>query len=171
MVVAAGGRVGTCDVLRFTPQGEHLLAAGDDKVVWVWPHSADGLDTDPQKHPHSPLAVVARSARRHQGMAVSPDGKRVAIGGYGLRISSVAILDRESGETLAITWPNTYEGGAELRRGQGGGVRLDRREDRLRHRGRQPVVLGTEETRARGEWADLECAGAGGTVRDRGGVA
>ena len=46
VVVAAGGRVGTCDVLRFTPRGDYLLAAGDDKVVWVWPHSGNGLDTN-----------------------------------------------------------------------------------------------------------------------------
>ena len=53
-------------------------------------------------------AISSAASRR---LAVSPDGKRVAIGGYGLRISSVAILDRASGDTLAITWPETYEGG------------------------------------------------------------
>jgi WD40 repeat protein len=111
VVVAAGGRVGNCDVLRFTPSGDHLLAAGDDKVVWVWPHTDKGLDTDPK----NVRTLHWRSWRDQLGgikaMAVSPDGKRVAIGGYGLRISSVAVLDRETGETLAITWPNTYEGG------------------------------------------------------------
>jgi WD40 repeat protein len=98
-------------VLRFTSLGDHLLAAGDDKVVLVWPHSQEGLDTDP-RNTHT---LHWRSWRDQLGgikaMAVSPDGKRIAIGGYGLRISSVAILDRASGETVAITWPETYEGG------------------------------------------------------------
>ena len=34
--------------------------------------------------------------------------------GYGLRISSLAVIDRDSGETLAITWPKTREGGANF---------------------------------------------------------
>jgi len=114
VVVAAGGRVGNCDVLRFTALGDYLLAAGDDKVVWVWPHSAEGLDSDP----HHTRTLHWRSWRDQLGgikaMAVSPDGKRVAVGGYGLRISSVAVIDRESGETLAITWPQTREGGANF---------------------------------------------------------
>ncbi len=41
---------------------------------------------------------------------MSPDGKRVAVGGYGLKVSTVAILDRETGDTLAITWPRAPEG-------------------------------------------------------------
>src|SRR5436309_2970956 len=31
-----GARQGTCDVLRFTPDGRELLAVGDDKVVQVF---------------------------------------------------------------------------------------------------------------------------------------
>ena len=46
VVVEAGGRVGTCDVLRFDAAGKFLFAGGDDKVVRVWPVTPKGLDTD-----------------------------------------------------------------------------------------------------------------------------
>jgi len=110
VAIEAGGRVGTCDVLAFSPDGNFLLAAGDDKVVRVWPHSATGLDTTPGK-----ASVLRWRAWRDQlggvkALAVSPDGKRIAIGGYGLKISTVAILDRATGNTLAITWPRVAEG-------------------------------------------------------------
>lgn len=110
IVIDAGGRNGTCDVLRFTPDGQYLLAAGDDKVVHVWPHSVAGLDTTPGK-----ARTLRWRAWRDQlggikAVGVSPDGKQVAVGGYGLRISSVALIDRETGNTTAITWPRSGEG-------------------------------------------------------------
>ncbi|MBA4189384.1 MAG: hypothetical protein C0467_15415, partial [Planctomycetaceae bacterium] len=111
VVVEAGGRVGTADMVQFTADGSALLAGGDDKVVRVWPHSAAGLDASPDRA----RVLRWRGWRDQLGgvkcLAASPDGKRVAIGGYGLKISSVAILDRETGETVAITWPRTREGG------------------------------------------------------------
>jgi len=114
VVVEAGGRVGTADVIRFSADGKFLLAAGDDKVVRVWPYSAAGLDSDPRQ-----TRVLRWRAWRDQlggikAVAVSPDGTRVAVGGYGLRISSVALLDRESGDTLALTWPRAAEGVAHF---------------------------------------------------------
>src|SRR5205823_8688905 len=33
LMLETGARMGTCDVVAFTPDGNHLLAAGDDKVV------------------------------------------------------------------------------------------------------------------------------------------
>src|SRR5262249_37300137 len=110
IVVEAGGRVGPCDVLRFTPDGQFLLAGGDDKVVRVWPHSATGLETDRAK-----LQTLRWRAWREQRggiktLAISGDGKRVVVGGYGMKPSTVAILDRETGETLALTWPKLRRG-------------------------------------------------------------
>ncbi|GIW84511.1 MAG: hypothetical protein KatS3mg107_0171 [Gemmataceae bacterium] len=111
----AGGRYGTCDVLGFTPDGKYLYAAGDDKVVRLWPCQADGnggliLDNSPSQK----RTLRWRAWRDQLGgiktVAVSPEGQRVAVGGYGLRISSVAILDGRSGKTLALAWPRGVEG-------------------------------------------------------------
>ena len=43
MTIEAGGRTGTCDFLGFSSDGRYLYAAGDDKVVHVWPTGPDGL--------------------------------------------------------------------------------------------------------------------------------
>jgi WD40 repeat protein len=110
IVVEAGGRFGTCDVLRFTPDGSALLAAGDDKVVRVWPYSAAGLETDRTK-----VRVLRWRAWREQRGGIkaadlSADGKRVVVGGYGMRPATVAILDRETGDPVALTWPRSRPG-------------------------------------------------------------
>jgi uncharacterized caspase-like protein/WD40 repeat protein len=110
IVVEADGRVGTCDALRFSPDGQFLLAAGDDKVVRVWPHSASGLDTE-RAHVQT---LRWRAWREQRGgikaIAISPDGKRVVVGGYGMKSSTVAILDRATGDTLALSWPKSRRG-------------------------------------------------------------
>ncbi len=111
----AGGRYGTCDVLLFAPDGGYVIAAGDDKVARVWPHTAAGLDNDPQN-----IQVLRWRAWREQrggikALAISPDGKRVALGGYGMKSGTVAILDRSTSteqetKLLALTWPNMDAG-------------------------------------------------------------
>jgi uncharacterized caspase-like protein/WD40 repeat protein len=110
IVVEAGGRVGPCDVLRFSPDGEFLFAGGDDKVVRVWPHSAAGLDTE-RGHVQT---LRWRAWREQRGgikaLAISRDGKRVVVGGFGMKLGTVAVLDRTTGDTLALTWPKTRRG-------------------------------------------------------------
>jgi WD40 repeat protein len=98
LIVETGARMGTCDVLTFMPDGKELLAAGDDKVVRVWPVSPTGLD-----------AANARTLRwtiwhEQRGniyaLAVDPAGKQVAIAGKGLLTSTVWVLDFATGEVL-----------------------------------------------------------------------
>lgn len=105
---AGDGRHGSCDVLRFTPAGDTLFAAGDDKVVTGWRHSTGGLETEPAK-----AEVLRWPAWREQlggikACDISPDGKRVVVGGFGLRPSSVAVLERGGAGGTAkqlLTWP------------------------------------------------------------------
>ncbi len=114
---AGDGRHGTCDVLRFTPAGDMLFAAGDDKVITGWRHAVGGLDPAPAK-----TDVLRWPAWREQrggvkSFDVSADGKRVLVGGFGLRTSSVALLDRDhlDGRTKQlITWPDELTGGVNV---------------------------------------------------------
>jgi len=113
--VEADGRYGTCDAIRFAPDGGYAIAAGDDKVARVWPYSEKGLETDPQK-----VQVLRWRAWREQrggikALAISPDGKHVAVGGFGMKSGTVAILDRaastkEETKLIALTWPNMDAG-------------------------------------------------------------
>ncbi len=115
IVVEAGGRVGPCDVLRFTRDGKYLFAAGDDKVVRMWPHTVkDGLETDRAK-----VSILRWRAWREQrggikAVDATADGAKVVVGGYGMKPSTVAVLDRATGDTLAITWPLSREGDANF---------------------------------------------------------
>src|SRR5260370_860546 len=101
LVLNSGGRTGYCDVLKFTPDGQFLLAAGDDKVVSVWRHTEKALE------PLEPLRWPIWREQRGSiyAMDLSPDGKRAAIGGLGIRNTTVMVLDRETGKVLATTWP------------------------------------------------------------------
>ena len=115
IVINAGGRIGFCDALRFDPKGEFLFAGGDDKVVTVWPVTADGkaaprLETDRGRM--QVLRWPSWGERRGgiKQLAVSPDGTRVAVGGLGLITSGVAVLNRgESQPDLSVVeaygWP------------------------------------------------------------------
>src|SRR5262245_2235706 len=95
IILNTGGRTGTCDVLKFTPDGRYLLAAGDDKVVTVYPVIEEKrLDSAGVKYLRWPAWREQRGAL--YAMDISPDGKLVAVGGVGLLDSTVAVIDRES---------------------------------------------------------------------------
>src|SRR5207248_1371682 len=103
MVPAGDGRWAACDVLAFTPDGEHLFAAGDDKVVHCWKVAADPSGKPVHKQ-LLPLDHLLRwsAYRQLQGniyaAALDPSGKRVAVAGVGLPQGSVAVLNRDSGK-------------------------------------------------------------------------
>lgn len=108
VVVETGGRVGTCDVVRFSPDGKFLFAGGDDKVVRVWPVTPGGLVTEVGDGANKARVLRWPAWREQRGgikaADVSPDGTRVVIGGYGMKPSTVAILNRETGATEALSW-------------------------------------------------------------------
>ncbi len=93
-----GGRTGTCDVITFSPDGREVLAAGDDKVVTVIPFHDGKLIGREVAFRRWPIWREQRGAI--YALSVSPDGRRIAVGGYGLKNSSVAVLDKESGRIL-----------------------------------------------------------------------
>jgi WD40 repeat protein len=109
LVIEPGGRTGTCDALIFSDDGKLLFAVGDDKVVRVFPNGKDGLDG-------SKMQVLRWPAWREQrggikALAASPDGIHVVVGGYGLRSSTVARINRVTGEVEEITYPEALEAG------------------------------------------------------------
>ena len=113
IVVEAGGRAGRCDDLRFTADGKWLMACGDDKVVRMWPYADGKLDTTKGK-----ARVLRWPAWREQrggikAQAATADGSKVLVGGFGMRSSTCALLDGETGDLLALTWPieDRKEGG------------------------------------------------------------
>jgi WD40 repeat protein len=108
LVVDSGGRQGTCDQLLFSPDGKHLLAAGDDKVVRIWTYADGKLSDKGQK-------LLRWSIWREQrgaiyALALSPDGQRVAVGGLGVRTSTVALIDRLRGNILGVVAPEGKPG-------------------------------------------------------------
>ncbi len=96
-LLETGGRTATCDVLTFTPSGDALLAAGDDKVVRSWTVGDKGL---------APGSVLRWSVWREQrgsiyAIALDPTAKRVAVAGTGVRTDLVVVLDRATGHVEA----------------------------------------------------------------------
>jgi WD40 repeat protein len=124
LVVDSGGRLGSCDAIKFTSDGKYLLAVGDDKVVRVWPY-VEPLPQSwfvPRWYQDSHLTTqgmdVLRwpSWREQRGaifaLALSPDkdNERIAIGGLGIRNGTVAVLDRKTKKILHLATPVPPEG-------------------------------------------------------------
>jgi WD40 repeat protein len=108
LLIESDGRRGTCDVLTFTGDGKHLLAAGDDKVVRIWEYR------DGQIHPQSMKVLRWAVWRELRGaiyaLAVSPNpqGRRVAIGGLGVKTTAAAVINRLTGEVLSTIYANDH---------------------------------------------------------------
>ena len=107
IILNSGGRTGTADVVKFTPDGRFLLAAGDDKQVAVYPIREQGLDSIRVDFLRWPTWREQRGSI--YAMAISPDGKFVAVGGLGMLDSAVAVIDRETKKIVHF---------ADLRRGE-----------------------------------------------------
>ena len=96
MMLNAGGRTGTCDVLAFDAGGKWLFTGGDDKVIRAWQAGDAGL-TDRTKTYRWPGWREQRGGIKT--LSLASDG-RVLVAGLGLKTGLVMLLDRD-GEVLA----------------------------------------------------------------------
>jgi WD40 repeat protein len=102
LVVESGGRHATCDVLTFTRDGKHLLAVGDDKVVRVWGYRDGRFDSESMKPLRWSLSGPQRGAIYALAVSPDPEGRRVAIGGVGMKTTAAAVIDRLTGDVQTI---------------------------------------------------------------------
>ncbi len=109
LVVEPGGRTGTCDALKFSDDGQFLFAIGDDKVVRVWPNDKTGLNASKMQTLRWPSWREQRGGIK--ALAITSDGERVVVGGFGLRSTTVAIINRKTGEIEEIACPESTEAG------------------------------------------------------------
>jgi WD40 repeat protein len=93
LVLSPGGRATRCDQLRFTRAGNQLLAVGDDKLVHTWDVNPVGLTY------RTPMRWNVFRERRGAiyALALSPDERLVAVGGFGRKNADIALLDRTTG--------------------------------------------------------------------------
>jgi WD40 repeat protein len=100
LIVESGGRLAYCDQMLFTSDGKWVLTVGDDKVVRLWECKDGKLD------PQSMRVMRWNIWREFRGaiysLALSPDGENrfVCVGGLGEANTTVAVLDRVSGEVV-----------------------------------------------------------------------
>ncbi|WP_168218747.1 caspase family protein [Limnoglobus roseus] len=88
MGVNPSGRIGACDVVTFSGDGRQLYAVGDDKRLHTWAVQDGRLRYD------APL--FWNTFREMRGsiyaLAVSPNGDRAAVAGYGRLTSDVSVI-------------------------------------------------------------------------------
>ena len=109
LVIESGGRTATCDAMQFSDDGAFLFAAGDDKVVRIWPNGEAGPDGSKMTTLRWPSWREQRGGIK--ALAVSPDGEHIFVGGFGLRSSTVAVLNRKTGEVEDINYPESLQPG------------------------------------------------------------
>lgn len=112
LILETGFRSGPCDALSFAQGDRFLLAAGDDKVVRSWRINAQGIDTTSSQVFRWPSWREQRGAIYAMALSPDPENRLLAFGGHGLRISSVVVVDRLTGELVAMHHPTgVVEGG------------------------------------------------------------
>jgi WD40 repeat protein len=100
LIVEPGGRVAYCDQMLFTADGKWVLTVGDDKVVRMWECKDGKLDAQSMRVLRWNIWREFRGAI--YALALSPDRENrfVCVGGLGEANTTVAVLDRLSGEVV-----------------------------------------------------------------------
>jgi len=110
LTVETGARTGTCDAMTFTADGKFLIAVGDDKVARIWPVTEQGFDRKNATVLRWPSWREQRGGIKAMALPRDVNDPRIAIGGYGMRTSTVAILDRTNGKIVQIIAPDPIKG-------------------------------------------------------------
>src|SRR5262245_45165886 len=92
LVLDAGGHTAVVEDVLFTPDGRELITVSDDKTIRAW----DVASGEPLRVLRPPIGPG--SAGTLYAAALSPDGRTLAVGGYGIeggrgRIYLVALAD------------------------------------------------------------------------------
>ncbi len=109
--IDSGGPTGAVNAVAFSPDGQRLYAAGFDKVVHVWTVNKAGA------FEISPIAYRVPVGPGLDGtinaVAVSPDGKWLAVGGLGL------MRGRADFRTVGMVFPSVGAVSPDMREDQG----------------------------------------------------
>ncbi len=100
LVLDPGGHTSRVSRVLFTPDGKQIVSVSSDKMVRVW----DALTGEPLRTLHLPMGSGTEGALN--SLAISPDGKRIAVGGIPVRKDKegfpTTILSLEEGKVEAV---------------------------------------------------------------------
>jgi WD40 repeat protein len=102
LVLEPGALHATCDVVTFTPSGDELLTAGDDKVVRQWQVDKAGHLGEAGRVLRWPIYRERRGGIHAMALSPDPDARHVAVTGFGVKDGLVMVLDRQSGEVVHV---------------------------------------------------------------------
>jgi len=98
LTINPGGHTAMVRELIFTPDGRELISAGDDKVIRIWDVETGELNRTLRGQ------IGAGPEGKIFAAALSPDGRTLAVGGYGIasNYGTIRIFDLASGEVLGV---------------------------------------------------------------------